>query len=183
MPINYSFQSGHRLEILEDRISHPEGALQEMAGVLLGALEERAPVGEFNGGTLKKILLRVRGPFNVPGGKGIGVGDATKIVPGHVAAPKGTIKEFLQSRGELGKNRPPDKSWAWYYLSQEQKRALDEGRRQGKWGGMVGMAPYFWIQEYGKAAARVKPILFLEESLQEMRAQIPAILKRFIHAR
>jgi len=154
-----------------------------MAGVLLGALEERAPVGEFNGGTLKKILLRVRGPFNVPGGKGIGVGDATKIVPESVAADEGTIKAFLLSRGEEGQNKPPNKSWAWYYLSQEQKRALDEGRRQGKWGGMVGMAPYFWPQEKGEPKARIKPIGFLQESVDEMRAQIPVILKRFIHAR
>jgi len=60
---------------------------------LVSDLSERAPE---EAGRLKKVLMRIRGPFNTAGGRGIGVGDATAVVPPEEAAPEGTIKDFIK---------------------------------------------------------------------------------------
>jgi hypothetical protein len=37
--------------------------------------------------------------------------------------------------------------YAWWMMRQKEKDALQKARERGEFGGMVGKAPYMWIQE------------------------------------
>jgi len=62
--------------------------------------------------------------------------------------------------------------FAWWNLSKEQKAVLQEQREMGRFGGVPGHAPYFWVQEgtivgTGPAQKAGKtPTYFIEKSLE-----------------
>jgi hypothetical protein len=60
--------------------------------------------------------------------------------------------------------------YAWWKLSSDQKKVLDQKRDQGMFGGTPGKAPYMWIQEgtmnpQGATRAGIKPTAFIENAL------------------
>lgn len=180
MPISTNFSGSHWLiSQYQQKLDNPDPALFEMADELVQDIDAMAPRDTE---TLVEIATKVRGPYNTPGGRAIGVGDATRVAARNVVAPKGTIAEFLKDFGGP-RRKPPDKSWAWWYLSKRQKEALDAARRQGKYGGQPGKAPYFWVQEYGDLEAQVEPQLFVWTAVRNLVAKIPAIIDRHFHAR
>jgi len=44
---------------------------------------------------LKEAMLRLRGPYDVPGGRAIGIGDMSMLIDPTISAPPHTIKSFL----------------------------------------------------------------------------------------
>jgi hypothetical protein len=69
-------------------------------------------------------------------------------------------------------------AFAWWYLSREQKDALEDLRRRGhkEFGGMGDKAPYFYVQEGSEiemqmsaAKAGIQPKLFVLEALEAGR--------------
>ena len=62
--------------------------------------------------------------------------------------------------------RPPTKSLAWWYLSYEARRLLDQKREEGLYGGIPGKAPYWMIQEEGNAGAEIQAQFYLKNTLE-----------------
>lgn len=75
-------------------------------------------------------------------------------------------------------------TFAWWYLSKKQKKALQEQRRAGKFGGETGIgafrAPYFWLQEgsiaeaaqsRAKAGIMQAPTRFVEKSIDAVNLE------------
>ena len=94
MPISANFEgSRYLLDAYIKGLENPDPLLHELAETLVSDLLERAPEET---GRLKGVLTRIRGPFNIAGARGIGVGDATAVVPPEVPAPPGTIKDFIK---------------------------------------------------------------------------------------
>ena len=83
-----------------------------------------------------------------------------------------------------GRKRPEfDASWAWWYLSNKQKRVLAVQRRGGRFGGMPGKAPYYWLQEFGEETAHIRPQAFIAFSVAALLSKQGEIIGRFLHAR
>lgn len=111
MPIHTDFGNlRRRLTQLEGLVTQPDPLLIILAERLLAHLEANTPVGAT--GKLREAMLRVRGPYDVPGGRAIGIGDMEMLIDPSVSAPRHTIKEFL----------------IWYSKQREQERR--ERRRE-----------------------------------------------------
>jgi len=98
---------------LERLAVEPDALLIILAERLLAHLEANTPVGA--SGKLREAMLRVRGPYDVPGGRAIGIGDMQMLIDPSISAPPHTIKEFL----------------IWYskQREQERKQRREERRR------------------------------------------------------
>lgn len=85
--------------------------------------------------------------------------------------------------GEGRKRAEFDASWAWWYLSNKQKKVLAQQRRGGRFGGMPGKAPYYWLQEFGDEKAHVRPQAFMAFAVAALLQQQGGIIGRYLHAR
>jgi hypothetical protein len=78
--------------------------------------------------------------------------------------------------------------FAWWNLTRQQKEALQEQREAGRFGGIPGHAPYFWVQEgsivgAGPAQKAGKtPTYFIEKSLGEAEGAIADALVEALSA-
>lgn len=105
MPIHTDFGNlRRRLTQLETLAVEPDALLIILAERLLAHLETNTPVGA--SGKLRQAMLTVRGPYDVPGGRAIGIGDMQMLIDPSISAPPHTIKEFL----------------VWYSKQREQER-------------------------------------------------------------
>jgi hypothetical protein len=60
--------------------------------------------------------------------------------------------------------------YAWWRLTPQQKKMLDDKRESGMFGGEPGKAPYMWVQEgsinsAGAVRAGIHPTAFVENAL------------------
>jgi len=78
---------------LERFVEQPDPLLLILAERLTAYLEANTPVGA--SGKTKEAMLRVRGPYDVPGGRAIGIGDMSMLIDPSISAPPHTIKSFL----------------------------------------------------------------------------------------
>ena len=78
---------------MERFVEQPDPLLLILAERLTAYLEANTPVGA--SGKTKEAMLRVRGPYDVPGGRAIGIGDMSMLIDPSISAPPHTIKSFL----------------------------------------------------------------------------------------
>lgn len=94
MPISARFDgSRHLLETYLNKLENVDPLLLELAETLVVEIGQRVPRDSEE---MAEIITRIRGPFNTPQGRAIGIGDATLVGPRGARAPTGTIKEFLK---------------------------------------------------------------------------------------
>ena len=94
MPIQVSFENlRRRLALLEDYAACPDPLLMALAEKLVAHLEANTPVGAT--GILKRAMTQIRGPYDVPGGRAIGVGNMEMLIDPSISAPPFTIRSFL----------------------------------------------------------------------------------------
>ena len=73
-----------------------------------------------------------------------------------------------------------DKKMAWWSLSKDAKVALDEERRKGRFGGLVGQAPYWTLQEKGKEEVGIPAKRFIYDAVKEWEALLGQEIKQWI---
>ena len=94
MPISANFeQTLWKLSGYIERLENPDPLLLDLADELIIGIEQRAST---DSGEMLEVATKIRGPFAVPGGRAIGVGDGSRIVDPKTDAPRGTIKDFLR---------------------------------------------------------------------------------------
>lgn len=94
MPVQVSFENlKRRLTTLEEYAGRPDPLLLVLAQKLVAHLEANTPVGAT--GILKRAMTQVRGPYDVPGGRAIGIGAMEMLIDPSISAPPYTIKSFL----------------------------------------------------------------------------------------
>jgi hypothetical protein len=118
----------------------------------------------------------------------ISFADAEKLGEPGGKAPEHTISKFLAwytgKPVKAPKNNANSK-YAWWWLTPEQKDALQAARRGGMFGGEtsigVGRAPYFWVQEgsttegaSGADKAAITPRKFVENAMEKFEDIVDA---------
>lgn len=94
MPVRVDFQNlTRRFRQLDRLVGEPDPLLFALAERLFAHLESNTPVGA--SANLKEAMLRLRGPYDVPGGRAIGIGDMSMLIDPAISAPPHTIKSFL----------------------------------------------------------------------------------------
>ncbi len=85
----------------------------------------------------------------------------------------------LTERVYIGK-KPPTPNLAWWYLTARAKKILYEERLKGRFGGMVGKAPYRYVQERGNQAANVEALFYIKKAIERWETRSNAKINQFI---
>ena len=120
----------------------------------------------------------------------IGISRFSSLGDPEKKAPRGTIREFLAwwrsefptRSGEGHRPKHQDKSRAWWDLSMAQKMTLERERGKGRFGGIPGKAPYWWIQEVGSSGAGIAPQGYLQRARAIMDQTVPRAVERVLNA-
>ena len=75
---------------------------------------------------------------------------------------------------------PADPKMAWHFLSRQAKQKLAEMRQQGHFGGEVGEAPYWGVQERGDASVGIEPLHFVKLAMEIWDTTIDEKIYRFL---
>ena len=166
---------------LKERVTSP-GLIVELGANLAEKLEANSPTAS---GATARALGYLGQPSLTDRGWSIGVGNKEWGGSPNTPAPRGTIAEFLHSlsKGQRTRQVSIQRPDAWWKLPDWMKSQLEAGRREGKWGGQGALfAGYLWNQNYGSAAARLSAKHFIEQSLEEWRAEVPGIVDSYFRA-
>lgn len=79
--------------------------------------------------------------------------------------------------------RPRSKADAWWALSRRAREELLRQRLAGRFGGEMGKAPYWHVQEVGEPHAQVEPHFYLERALRQFHEALPGSLRRYLESR
>lgn len=79
----------------------------------------------------------------------------------------------------LGAPPKGDTKRAWWYLSKRAKEKLAEMRRAGYFGGRVGKAPYWYVQESGNTEVGIEPLAFVARAMDAFDTNLPNVLKNY----
>ena len=79
----------------------------------------------------------------------------------------------------IGK-KPPSPSMAWWYLSHEAKEILFEERLKGRFGGTMGKAPYWNVQNQGEPKANVEALYFIQKALARWQGRAGVEINSFM---
>jgi hypothetical protein len=85
----------------------------------------------------------------------------------------------MAERIKLGR-KPPHKSLAWWYLSREARQLLRQERRQGRFGGQPGKAPYWYVQEHGNVNANLRARFYIRRALDLWQPQARALVRAWL---
>jgi hypothetical protein len=94
------------------------------------------------------------------------------------SAPSGTIAAFLEEYPQYRRKFGKKGKKAWWGLPFEARKRLAEERKQGLWGGIAGEAPYYSLQEEGKAEVDIRGRHFIETGIQNLETHLRKIMSR-----
>jgi hypothetical protein len=145
-------------------------------------------------GNTVDTLSYVGEPERTATGISIGVvGPGNRIGDPSDAAPKGTIRAFLDwynKQDGLPKffiRGGVPSQYAWWMLSSVQKQVLQRERLAGRFGGEsaagAGRVPYAWLHEKGNTAASIQGRQFIEKGLARWRGRVSGIIDSWYRAR
>ena len=196
MPITLTVQ-GHEeliasLQNLSDRLQGPE-VVETLAKETSIIMAQNTPVGEYGmtRGILQRTMSEVGGPeATAGGGWWAGVGNLAGIYPLE-AAPKGTIKAFLEGIRRFRKRAARshkhffDAKQAWRFLSKKEKEGLQLAREQGRYGGSIPFRPKYWfIQERGMPEVGIPTAQkFVEKTITAIKGRLNRILSSILVSR
>ena len=81
----------------------------------------------------------------------------------------------------LGASPPKGSKMAWWFLSAEASSLLAQARLGGKFGGMPGKAPYWFVVEEGDETVGVRGRHYIENAMAEFERVSPGIVENFFN--
>jgi hypothetical protein len=175
-----------RLQRQSAALGDPQNVVR-LADWLSSAFADLAPVGKTR--TLIRNLTRIGNLRVVQDGVyEIGVGDGQAVGSPEDKAPPGTLAAFLSAHKEFKTRRGVPSRYAWWLLSPEAKRVLQDEREAGKFGGETGVgagrSPYMWVQDgstgggrAGAQKAAIRPQDFIEPALEALEAHVTDVVR------